>query len=1364
MSSDANLSSCTNPFQPCLDWIVLNSPPVPTSPESPIHYPTQPGNIRQEPESVVPMRNLALSISSIQPVPKSNDEQSDAWRAFGTTLKALETGVGMFPPLQTAVSGLLECTTHIHDTRLKELNPVHDARYNAALPMEMQRRGCTPNTRVKILQDLMNWTQGPEVAKIYWMSGMAGTGKTTIAYSLCQQLEESKQLGACFFCSRASLDCKNVNKIVPTIAYQLAQFSNPYRRELCKMLSNNPDVARRELSIQLEKLIVGPLLEIKDAIPTDVIIVIDALDECSDTQGTQKVLELLSRQVAALPVKFFVTSRPEPGISSVFSSRDAYHHILYLHEVEDSLVQADIHTYLEHELIDKAKPAEIERLTVRAGRLFIFAATVVRYIEPYNHSADHAERLMTMLGTHMDSDGMAYRELDELYSVILSQALLNAKGNNREMELRRLVLQTVIGAREPLTIPALTELIDLQNAEAVQRALLPLQSVLRVSADAKVVTALHASFPDFMLSVERSGRFYCDMSKQNTYMASRCFEIMQKSLKFNICNLETSWCLDQDVSGLQARADEAISPGLFYAARYWGDHLDGANHSDELAGMLVEFLQYRLLYWMEVLNLKDGIGYAAAVLLQAFNSLPAEDGLNELRIKIQDSRNFVTSYAASPAAQSTPHIYVSMLPLVSEQSFVRKTYRPHLKGFVVEGTSIKDRGDAALATWATGSSVTKLALSRDGKRIVHRVGYQQRETLIGPLKKHNDDVWSVAFSPDGSRIASGSRDCNIYISNSYSGATLVGPLTGHTDSISFLSFSPDGAYLASASEDHTIRIWNSITGAQFGNELRGHQNCVMCVVFSSGGKYLVSSSDDHTIQVWDWRAGNTIGGPFKGHTDWVDCIALSPDDAHIVSGSRDCTVRVWNVEQGKTVVGPLAGHSDRVKSVAFSPDGKQIVSGSFDQTIRVWSSSNGDLIAGPFRGHGDSVYSVLFSHDGTQIISGSEDGTICVWDANHSISGTNTALSGHTGAIISVALSPNGTRILSGSTDRTIRVWDTQDGTLVLGPLEGHTGSVWSVAYTPDGACLVSGSEDSTIRTWDANTGLALADPFAPHTGGVTAIAVSPDGNLIVSGSLTGSINTWRLHDSTESQCFPICHTSPIRSVDFSPNGSYIASVSGDATFCLWDTDAGSLIRRFEQHASWAGSAKFSSDGQKLVACSDNGISIWDVNTGALLSGPWKGHVIQCWADFSSNVDMIVSGAADGAVHLWDAKDGRILTTPFRGHSELVYMVASTLDNKRVVSCSIDRTIRFWNLDNIGNMQKQAAGDWETHDDGWVKDSESRLVLWLPPDLKHIIPFPPCSLAIHPEGSAQADFSNFIYGDRWWDCYREPSGTGMSNI
>ncbi|CAE7156366.1 unnamed protein product, partial [Rhizoctonia solani] len=1091
--------------------------------------------------------------------------------------------------------------TVVKDARLKDLKPVSDAWHNAGLSMNMQRRGCTPNTRVKILGETMTWTRDPGAAKIYWMNGMAGTGKTTIAYTLCRQLEESKQLGAGFFCSRALPDCRNVNKIVPTIAYQLARFSNPYQNELCEVLSNNSNVAERDILVQFRKLIVDPLMKVKDAIPADVIIVIDALDECDDIGGTQLVLGLLFEHAISLPIKFFVTSRPEPNVyTKITSSEDSYRFILHLHDIEQSVVQSDIHTYLNDELrFIEAESEEINRLSAQAGCLFIFAATVVRYIEPRNAAVDHRERLTTILDTHTRAEEQAYRELDGLYLAILAPTLKGGKGN--ETKGRRLVLHAVLSAREPLAIRTIMELTGLKDEKKVELALLPFRSLLRVSVDSSVVTTLHASFSDFMSDPARSGNFFCDLAEQNTYMAMRCFEIMKRMLKFNICSIETSSKPDRDIPDLGVRINERISSGLSYASRYWGEHIREAKFSNALANMLDKFLHHRMLFWMEVLNLKDWIGYGAAILLHALNLL-LDSSQADLRATIQDSRNFITTYAASPASQSTPHIYISGLPQAPSHSLVREIYWPRTKGlFQTQGTVVKNRGDAALATWAVGTRVYTLALSKDGKRIASgsddgsiSVWDANKGTrLVGPLSKHQQIVFSVAFSPDGSRIASGSWDRTICISNAYTGDTLIGPLTGHTGLIKCLSFSSDGAVLASASDDSTIRIWDPLTGAQVGTGLTGHASGVNGVVFTSNGTHLVSCSDECTIRVWDWKTGISVNRPFEGHTGWVRCIALSPDDSLIAfeSGSDNHTIRVWSIEQGKTVVGPLTGHTGRVISVTFAPDGKRIVSGSYDQTIRVWSSETGDMIAGPFTGHEHWVCSVLFSRDGTQVISGSIDGTIRVWDANPSSStGADMVSSGHTAAISAIVISPDGTRVISGSDDHTICIWGMHDGTLILGPLTGHTSMVTSLACTHDSTCIISGSADRTVRTWDAHTGLTLSNPFARHGDWVWAVAVSPDGNLIASGADDGSVKIWNRHNGIQAGNFPTHHTGYVQSVVFSSDSIYLASGSYDMSVCLWDANTGSLVWRSEKQTRRVMSVGFSPNGKTIIACLYDGI------------------------------------------------------------------------------------------------------------------------------------------------------------------------------
>ncbi|KAF9060368.1 WD40-repeat-containing domain protein [Rhodocollybia butyracea] len=286
------------------------------------------------------------------------------------------------------------------------------------------------------------------------------------------------------------------------------------------------------------------------------------------------------------------------------------------------------------------------------------------------------------------------------------------------------------------------------------------------------------------------------------------------------------------------------------------------------------------------------------------------------------------------------------------------------------------------------------------------------------------DINSVAFSPDGKHIASGSSDHNIHIWDSKTGKELQ-VFRGHTELVLSVAYSPDGKRIASGSWDGTTRIWNSETGEQL-QVLRGHTDVVRSVAFSSpDGKYIVSGSDDRTIRVWDSETGGEQK-VLRGHSGEVNSVACSPDGKKIVSGSDDQTIRIWNLETGKRLH-VLQGDTDWVKSVAFSPDGNSIVSGSRDETVCIWDAGTGEEVGAPLEGHTNWVWSVAYSPTG-----------------EHSIA--------------------------SGSSDRTVRLWSAETRELLC-VFEGRTGPVYSVAFSPDGKQIASGSQDGTIRLWDVSMG-----------------------------------------------------------------------------------------------------------------------------------------------------------------------------------------------------------------------------------------------------------------------------------------------------
>jgi WD40 repeat protein/predicted Ser/Thr protein kinase len=292
-------------------------------------------------------------------------------------------------------------------------------------------------------------------------------------------------------------------------------------------------------------------------------------------------------------------------------------------------------------------------------------------------------------------------------------------------------------------------------------------------------------------------------------------------------------------------------------------------------------------------------------------------------------------------------------------------------------------------------------------------------------------------------------------------------LTGHTSYVASVAFSPDGRRIVSGSGDSTVKVWDAETGQET-LTLTGHSWRVMSVSFSPDGKQIVSGGGDFgkpgEIKVWDADSGQEVLA-LKGHTTTVNSVVFSPDGKRIVSGSYgnyNDTLKVWDAETGQELLA-LKGHTGPVKSVSFSPDGKRIVSGSFDDTAKIWDAETGQLLQ-TITGAGDRV-SIALSPDGRRIVSGRfGQKTLKVWDAEtgHEV----LTLKGHSGTVSSVSFSPDGKRIMSGSHDKTLKVWDAETGQEML-TLEGHSDSVESVSFSPDGKRIVSGSHDKTVKIWD---------------------------------------------------------------------------------------------------------------------------------------------------------------------------------------------------------------------------------------------------------------------------------------------------------
>ncbi|KAH7338482.1 hypothetical protein B0J17DRAFT_706798, partial [Rhizoctonia solani] len=446
---------------------------------------------------------------------EGSDEIMACYRRIHGHLKRLTLNVTM--------STLNTINEQAMESRLARMSPAMSATYNSAESDDIRRGRCTPGTREPQINLLLEWARNPSGGSTYWMNGMAGTGKTTIAYSLCSRLEENFELGASFFCSRVLPECRQVKHIIPTIAYQLARFSVPFRCALDKILEANPDTHTRALRIQYQKLIVDPIQESQVSLPTGFIVVIDAMDECENESSLGQILDLILSSEFTLPIRFLISSRPEIGIYRRMMGRMDKQGSgrLVLHDLDADSVRSDVEAYMRHEL--KHVPltdAQWVKIVERCGVLFIYASTTCRYIEQCYIMDTLDEAVSELIGSALPAnehgDGSA---IDSLYSAILAAAF-NKSGMSQENKTRmKNVLETVICAMEPMSLNTLADLLDLKSTKQADALLQPLRSVLNVTESTGLVTTLHASFPEFMFSVDRSQLFCCTQAARHSALA-----------------------------------------------------------------------------------------------------------------------------------------------------------------------------------------------------------------------------------------------------------------------------------------------------------------------------------------------------------------------------------------------------------------------------------------------------------------------------------------------------------------------------------------------------------------------------------------------------------------------------------------------------------------------------------------------------------------------------------------------------------------------------------------------------------------------------------------------------------------------------
>ncbi|KAL5611691.1 uncharacterized protein BROUX77_001847 [Berkeleyomyces rouxiae] len=1052
----------------------------------------------------------------------------------------------------------------------------HEEQHNAA---------CLPNTRVDLLEHIQAWASDPSSKVLFWLNGMAGTGKSTISRTTCQRFAESRQLGASFFFKRGEADRGGLSRFVTTIAAQLAGFHPEIAPHIKSAIDVDPSISSKTTREQFDKLIRQPLSILPKSFgeALSLVFVIDALDECDQDEDVKLIISLFSSCAEDvnlnMKLKCLITSRPELPIRFGFNAAKGTFQDLILHEIPPSIIEHDIAAFLEHELArirteyNESVPTSrqlptnwpgqqnIQLLVKMAIPLFIFAATTCRFLND-RRSGDPDMQLREIIDFQAENQAS---HLDATYLPVLNRLIsgLPTRRRNGAIQRFRAIVGSIVILESPLSKTALGALLDVPK-NVIHQELDLLHSVLSVpQSDNRPVRLLHLSFRDFLVDPEKQGEipFWVDEKDTHKTMAANCLRVMKKNLVQDICGLVLPGTRRSDIK------DQAIQvnmpPELQYACLYWVSHIQQGDVVVDDVGEILEFMRSHFLHWLEALSL---IGRASESLkiIKALKLVLTLEGSQELRSFLQDALWLIQANVS--AIDATPlQIYSSVIAFAPNSSPVRQAFQNHIPDWMSLPPEPEDHwGQCRQIIEGLASQVNSVAYSPDGTIMASasddckiRLWRSVDGVCVQELKGHKVSTNSVVFSPDGTLIASASGDYTTRIWRIDDG-TCVHELKGHKTWVNSVAFSPDGALVASGSGDYTVRLWRVDDGTCV-QELKGHASRVNSLVFSPDAKVVASASGDHTVRLWRHDDGTCIH-ELKGHVGRVNSVAFSPDGTHVASASGDHTIKLWRSSDG-TCVQELKGHAARVNSVAFSPDGKVIASGSGDHTLRLWRIDNGSCVQ-EFKGHGGRVNSVAFSPDGAILASAAADCTVRFWSSDNG--NGMREVKGHGDRVSLATVSPDGKLIASAADDHTVRVWSADDATCVQN-LQSNGDRVVSVFFASHGLVVASASQDCIISLLQSDKSDEGVKKLKGHRGRINSVALSSNGALVASGSNDHTIRLWHRDNGAFVKELK-GHAARVNSVAFSPDSTVVASASGDHTVRLWRTNDGVCFLELKGH------------------------------------------------------------------------------------------------------------------------------------------------------------------------------------------------------
>lgn len=624
----------------------------------------------------------------------------------------------------------------------------------------------------------------------------------------------------------------------------------------------------------------------------------------------------------------------------------------------------------------------------------------------------------------------------------------------------------------------------------------------------------------------------------------------------------------------------------------------------------------------------------------------------------------------------TPPSTTPQTPTADATTHVRVEPRTTLTGFV--------------------EAVTQFAFAPDGGTLVsngHGKGRVSRWNVataekIETARPHDGPIYSLAFAPDGKKVAIGSYLLGTIWTISVG---MDHRFHGQDSTLHAVAFSPDSRLLATGASDFSVWLWDVDTAKTLWKK---NIHSYDALAFSPDGRTLAAGGVNLVVRLWD--VATEESQVLSGHEGRLQAIAYSPDGQMIASGARDGTVRLWDAHTHQQL--HKLDHDGEVWSVAFAPDGKLVASGSTDNRVRLWSPRTGRLLA-TLTEHTGPVRHVEFSSDGKTLASSGDDRTIRLWDyaVNDSIAdepaGENaetgqsqssavrvtttprTTLDRFSGPVTSFAFGPDGRQLATNGNPRgMLVVWDAYEGTEVASK-RAHDAGVWGIDFSDTGEKVAAGTwQRTTIWTIPA---VNMNHMFRKQPSTLHAVAFAPGSKQMATACSGDTIWAWNV--GTAETLWKLSDVRSHNDLEYSPDGRLLASCGGDTMVRLWDADTGNEIAAMEGHTDCVDAIGFRPDGRHIASASKDGtVRIWNVaarTTRLTLDHPDQVHAVS----FSRDGMVVASGCQDAKLRLWNATNGKLLKE-LDGHTAPIRCVKFAPKGNLLASSGDDKVVRVWNV------------------------------------------------------------------------------------